>query len=122
MGKRAAASMIPADRLAAYERMVASQPDVERKGATMPYTSLNGNMFSFLAGDGTIALRLGADERRAFMDAHAAQLFETHGTVMKEYVSVPAELIREPDTLATWFAASYRHARSLKPKPTRQSR
>ena len=34
--------------LAWYEKLVATNPKVERKGATMPYTSLNGHMFSLL--------------------------------------------------------------------------
>jgi len=38
----------PADKLDLYEKLVATNPDVERKGATMPYKSLNGHMFSFL--------------------------------------------------------------------------
>ena len=45
MGK--AATEISADKLALYEKLVATDPNVERKGATMPYTSLNGHMFSF---------------------------------------------------------------------------
>src|SRR6266436_6485847 len=38
--------------LALYEKLVATNPKVERKGATMPYTSLNGHMFSLLTRDG----------------------------------------------------------------------
>ena len=34
--------------LASYEALVATGPGVERKGKTMPYTSVNGHMFSFL--------------------------------------------------------------------------
>jgi len=59
MAKRAAG--MPADRLELYERLVATQPSVERKGATMPYTSLNGHMFSFLTETGKLALRLPAE-------------------------------------------------------------
>jgi len=54
----AKASPIPAERLAAYERVVATLPGVERKGATVPYTSVNGHMFSYLSATGTLALRL----------------------------------------------------------------
>src|SRR6185437_1209527 len=55
------------DGLALYERLVATIPEVERKGATMPYTSVNGNMFSLFTKEGTVALRLPADERAAFL-------------------------------------------------------
>lgn len=49
---------IPGDKLVLYESLVSTRPDIERKGATMPYTSLNGHMFSFLTKEGTLALRL----------------------------------------------------------------
>ena len=45
---KAPASTIPADRLASYERLISTLPGVDRKGATMPYTAVNGHMFSFL--------------------------------------------------------------------------
>ena len=34
-------SEIPEDKLKAYEKLVATIPEVERRGATMPYTSCN---------------------------------------------------------------------------------
>jgi hypothetical protein len=37
---------IPPEKLKLYEKLAGSNPDIERKGATVPYTSLNGNMFS----------------------------------------------------------------------------
>src|SRR5262245_8887978 len=44
------ATMSPAGRpprsLALYEALVATQPELERRSATSPYTSVNGNMFS----------------------------------------------------------------------------
>ena len=49
--------------LAAYEQLVASVPGLERKGAAMPYTSVNGNMFSFLDKAGALSLRLPDHER-----------------------------------------------------------
>jgi hypothetical protein len=36
-------SPIPAERVALYEKLVASLPGVERKGADNPYTAINGN-------------------------------------------------------------------------------
>ena len=49
----------PAEIVALYEKLVATVPGVERKGATMPYTSLNGNMYSYVAKDGSVNLRRG---------------------------------------------------------------
>ena len=32
-----------------YTQLIETNPDVDRKGASMPYTSLNSHMFSFLS-------------------------------------------------------------------------
>src|SRR5687768_2792227 len=81
------ASHLPPGRLEAYERLVATVPGLERKGAGLPNTSVNGHMTSFLAEDGTLALRLSADDRALFIAEHDAAPHSAHGTTMKEYVS-----------------------------------
>jgi hypothetical protein len=40
------------DKLALYDKLVATNPAIGRKGATVPYTSLNGHMFSYLSKGG----------------------------------------------------------------------
>src|SRR5580692_207120 len=62
-----AAGVPPPDKLALYEKLVATNPKVERKGDTVPYTSLNGHMFSYLSKEGKLALRLPPAEREAFL-------------------------------------------------------
>ncbi len=107
-----------AERLALYDALLATEPDIERKGATMPYTSVNGNMFSLLTADGTLALRLPTGPREAFMKKYKTTLCEQYGAVMKEYVQVPATLLPKTRELAPYLTLSYDYARSLKPKPT----
>src|ERR1700716_4073786 len=85
-----AAGAVPSDKLELYEKLVATNPNVERKGATVPYTSLNGHMFSYLSKEGKLALRLAAAEREAFLKKYKAKLCEAYGIVQKEYVEVPA--------------------------------
>jgi hypothetical protein len=106
------------DVLDFYDRLIATQPDVERRGAKMPYTSLNGHMFSFLTADGHLALRLPSPERIAFIAAYQARLCEQHGKVLEEYVEVPDGLLRDVDELEQHFRTSYAYVHSLKPKPT----
>jgi hypothetical protein len=112
---------IPAARLEQYNELVATQPEVARKGATMPYTSLNGNMFSFLAPNGALALRLSKDARDAFLQKYQTELFMQRGAAFSEYVVVPEALWKKPKELAKHFAASYAYAKTLKPKPTRKT-
>jgi hypothetical protein len=108
----------PAESVALYDALLATNPEIERKGATLPYTSVNGNMFSLLTPEGTLALRLPPDQREAFLKRYKTSLCVQYGTVMKEYVQVPAALLRDTRTLAQHLDISYRYACSLKPKPT----
>ena len=92
-----ASGAVPLDKLELYEKLVATNPVVERKGATVPYTSLNGHMFSYLGKQGKLALRLPAGEREAFLKKYNAKLCEAYGIVQAEYVEVP-KLIALLDT------------------------
>jgi TfoX/Sxy family transcriptional regulator of competence genes len=107
-----------AANLALYEKLVATNPKVERKGATMPYTSLNGHMFSLLTKEGWLALRLPGDAREAFLKKYKTKLCVQYGTVMKEYVEVPDALLKKTQELRKFFGLSYAYVGSLKPKAT----
>jgi hypothetical protein len=118
-GKKAAA---PADKVELYEKLVATNPKIERKGAANPYTSLNGNMFSYLHPSGSMALRLPEGEREEFLKKYRSTLFEAYGIVQKEYVKVPDDLLRNTKELRKYFDASYRYAQAMRPKPTKKER
>lgn len=107
-----------AEKLELYEKLVATIPGVKRKGATMPYTSLNGHMFSLLTKEGWLALRLPAAERDAFLVQYKTKLCEQYGTVMPEYVEVPDALLKRTEELQGFFEISYAYVSSLKPKAT----
>jgi hypothetical protein len=118
MAKRATRSTIPAERIDLYDRLIATLPGIERKGASVPYTSLNGHMFSFLTPTGGLALRLPVGAREAFLERYQTRLHEAHGTVMKDWVSVPDALFADTEALAPHFHASHSHVAAQKPKPT----
>lgn len=107
--------MISEAVLAAYDALVAMRPG-ERRGNTMPYTSINGQMFSFLTPDGTLALRLPSADREAFLERYGTQLIEQHGAVMKEYVAVPHGLLDRPGELKPCFDRGAEYVSALKPK------
>ena len=96
--------------------MVRTIPHLEVKGATLPYTSLNGHMFSFLSKDGLVGIRLPEKERKEFLEKYKSTLFEAHGTIMKEYVTVPHKLLEKPKELVKYLAASLAYIKTLKPK------
>ena len=108
----------PAARLALYKSLVATRSDVEVKGASIPYTSLNGHMFSFLTKEGTLALRLPAADRDAFLRRYKTRLCEQHGKVLDEYVEVPGALLERTKQLKKYFDASVAYVGAMKPKST----
>jgi TfoX/Sxy family transcriptional regulator of competence genes len=109
-------------KLVLYEKLVATNPDVKRKGDTMPYTSLNGNMFSLLTKEGTLILRLDSETQAAFLKKYKSKLPVQYGAVMKEYVEVPDALLAKTRELKKYFDLSYAYASSLKPKPTKKTK
>jgi TfoX/Sxy family transcriptional regulator of competence genes len=116
-------SRIPPEKVALYEKLLATIPEIERKGADNPYTSLNGNMFSLLhSPDGRLALRLSETDREKFLKKYGTTLFEAYGVVMKEYVSVPDALLAKTKELQKYLALSYAYAKTLRPKPSKKKR
>jgi hypothetical protein len=41
-----------------YDALIATHPDVQRKGKSIPYTAVNGNMFTILSANGTLGMCL----------------------------------------------------------------
>lgn len=99
-----------------YEKVVATMPEVKRKGKTMPYTSHNGHMFSFLTKEGKLALRLPDEQREAFVEKYGTEPVVQYGAVMREYVEVPQELLQDTEELGQYFNLSYRYIGTLEPK------
>jgi TfoX/Sxy family transcriptional regulator of competence genes len=119
---KAEKSSIPADKSELYDKVIATHPKIERKGASMGYTSLNGHMFSLLGPSGTLALRLPEAERQKFLAKYKAKLHQAYGVVMKEYVAVPDSLFENTNELKKYLVISYDYIATLKPKPTKKKR
>ena len=105
-----------------YEKLVASNPKVERKGKAMPYTSLNGHMFSFITAEHQMTLRLSGEDREGFLEKYKSAVCEQHGRVMKEYVLVPHSLLKKTDELTGYFDQGFAYINSLKPKATARTK
>lgn len=84
----------------------------------MPYTALNGNMFTFLDKEGCLAMRLPPDARAAHEAAHGGGPVMQYGAVMKDYVAVPATAT-DAD-IADLFRRSLAYAQTLTPKATKK--
>lgn len=112
----------PAEKVALYDKLIATNPDIERKGDNNPYTSLNGNMFTLLNPPGNLAIRMPEAEREKFIKKYKTKLFEAYGVVMKEYVAVPDTLLAKTKELAPYLSISYEYAKTLKPKLTKKAK
>lgn len=104
------------DKLQIYKKLIDTIPGLELKGAGMPYTAVNGNMFSFMSKDENLSLRLPADTRERIIKKYEAALSVQHGVIMKEYILVPDVLLKDIKSLVNIFRMSYEYALILKPK------
>jgi len=109
-------SKIPPAKLDLYEKLIATHPEIERKGAVHPYTSLNGHMFTYLDQTGTMGIRLPEDEVEAFLRKCKNTLFKSYGVVKKDYVTVPDTLLKNTKELKKYLEMSYDYVKTLKPK------
>ena len=108
------------ERAALYEKLIATHPKIESKGAANAYTSANGNMFSLLMPSSEMALRLPTDEREKFLRKYKTKLYEAYGTVMPEYVSVPDAVLQKTGEMKKYLAISYEYVSGLKTKATKK--
>jgi TfoX/Sxy family transcriptional regulator of competence genes len=113
---------IATDKVALYDQLIATIPQIERKGAANPYTSLNGNMFTLLHQSRSLAIRLPEDKRKEFLKKHKTTLFTAYGATMEEYVLVPDALLSNTKELQKYLASSYEYVKTLKPKPTKKTK
>ena len=112
---------VPVENLDLYVRLLETNPNIELKGASMPYTSLNGNMFTFLSELG-VGIRLPKDVREEFLKKYHSKLYEAHGTILKEYVAVPDKLLKNTFELKKYLDLSYEYAKTLKPKSSKKKK
>lgn len=110
----------PQDKVDLYDQLIDTHPEIERKGVSMPYTSLNGHMYTYLSKSGSLGIRLPKDDREAFLEKYSTTLYESHGAIMKEYVTVPDDLLQNTTELKQYLYLSYEYVKTLKPKPTKK--
>ncbi|HTB32329.1 MAG TPA: hypothetical protein VK808_09910 [Bacteroidia bacterium] len=105
-----------------YGKLVTGHANAELKGDTIPYTSLNGHMYSMLTKGNEVAIKLPEEDRKKFLAKYKTKLVEQYGIVQKEFVVVPDSLLKKTEELKPYFDISYNYVGSLKPKPTAKSK
>ena len=104
------------ETLEIFDKLVAQCPDFERKGKTMPYTSANGYMFSLLNKDGQLGIRFSKEVQKKRMSEHKTTIFKSYGAVMKGYILITEEMLKDHDLLISYLNESYQYVMSLEPK------
>jgi hypothetical protein len=106
--------------LAVFDAMIAGEPGVQRRGATMPYVAVNGNMHAMISRADVIGIRLSDKDTATFLSTYNARPFESiPGLPNRDYVAIPRTMYKDIRTLQMWFKLSHGFAQKLPPKPTR---
>jgi TfoX/Sxy family transcriptional regulator of competence genes len=110
----------PAELVAVFESVSPGGPEADpRKMFGYPCAFVHGNMFMGLMGDQFI-LRLSPDDKAKLAEAGGLPVQGPRGTVMKEYLSLPAAVLGDDRALSAWVGKSYGYAASLPPKQPKQ--
>lgn len=109
---------ISKEKLEQYDLLIAEVTGMARKGVTLPYTSMNGNMYTMMRKDGTLGIRLSDEDRQSFMEEYDTIPFENYGAMIKEYVEVPDRVFMDTDLMIKYLSMSHEYAKLLKAKAT----
>jgi hypothetical protein len=104
------------DKLEIYDKLVEKCPRFDRKGKTVPYTSANGHMFSLLNKDGQLGIRFSNQVQEMYIKKFNTTLFKSYGAVMKGYVLIPDNMLKDLDKLSEYLNESYDYVMTLEPK------
>lgn len=104
------------EKLKVYDQLVAKCDRFERKGKTMPYTSANGYMFSLFNKAGEIGIRFSKEVQQKYIEKFNSTMYTSYNAVMKGYVLIPDEMLKDLDTIAKFLNESYDYVMSLEPK------
>ena len=104
------------EKLKAYDQLVAKCDRFERKGKTMPYTSTNGYMFSLFNKAGEIGIRFSQEVQQKYIEEFNSTIYTSYNAVMKGYVLIPDEMLKDLDNVAKYLNESYDYVMSLEPK------
>lgn len=103
-------------QLLIYDTLFEEIDRFERKGKTVPHTTANGYMFSFINKDGQFGIRLDKTIADEFKEKHNSTIFMSHGSVMRDYVLVPDDVFHNREIMVSYLNQSFDYVMSLTPK------
>ncbi|MDG1431345.1 MAG: hypothetical protein P8L68_04260 [Paracoccaceae bacterium] len=108
--------MAEQENLTVYRELVERFFQDRVKGKANPYTSMNGNMFSFLDKAGVVCLRMSKEDRISYAEEFRTGEVIQYGSVMRGYVAIPEDRLTDPDGLEGVFKDCLKNARALPKK------
>lgn len=115
-----AASPPPEKNLKQFQLAVSLVPEMELKGKNMWYTSMNGNMYTYMGKEGILGIRLSKEDYVAFRAQYNVGDLKSYGAVMREYVPLPQALFEDTKSLKKYMEMTHAYAKTLPPKPTKK--
>lgn len=73
-------------------------------------------MFSQLKKMGEIGIRLPTNEAQKLKEKYNTIGFKSYGALMKDYVLIPEELLKNTELMILNFSRSFKYVKSLEPK------
>lgn len=73
---------------------------IRKKGETLPYSSINGNMFSQMNKEGGLGLRFSDDVKEKYIAEFNSGTFSSYGKELKGYVLIPEGIIKDTHKLS----------------------
>jgi len=102
--------------LAIYENLLQKCHRFERKGKTVPYTSANGHMFSFINKEGDLVIRFSKSTQEEYFEKYQTSYFKSHNAVMRGYIHITDKMLMNEDDLVLLLNESYDYVMSLPKK------
>jgi hypothetical protein len=102
------------ERLELYDKLVAQCSRFDRKGKSMPYTSENGYMFSMINKDSEVGIRFSEEVKEKYLSEFKTTIFKNHNAIIKGYILIPADLLKDEKRLVELLNESYEYVMSLK--------
>ena len=101
------------ETLKRYDELVGKCDRFERKGKTVPYTSANGHMFSFINKANEIGVRFSKEVQEKYIQQFDSSLYHSHNAIMKGYVLIPETVLADDRLIIKLLNESYDFAMSL---------
>lgn len=104
------------ENLKIYDEIVAKCERFDRKGKSVPYTSANGHMFSFINKSGEFGIRFSKEVQEKLIKEFNSDYFYSHNAQMKGYVLIPQEIFIDQEKVKDLLNQSYDYVMSLPKK------